>query len=83
MYFVGSQVIISERYCTCISLSQIDFVLANSADPDEMLHYAAFHPGLHCLPNCPLRVLWSTAVLYGKKEFCQGNSGVVWSTCFK
>ena len=24
---------------------------ANSADPDEMLHHAAFHLGLHCLPK--------------------------------
>ena len=23
--------------------------LANSGDPDEMLHYAAFHQDLHCL----------------------------------
>ena len=23
--------------------------LANSKDPDEMQHYAAFHLGLHCL----------------------------------
>ena len=23
--------------------------LVNSADPDEMQHYAAFHLGLHCL----------------------------------
>ena len=23
--------------------------LANSEDPDEMLHKAAFHQGLHCL----------------------------------
>ena len=23
--------------------------LANSEDPDEMLHNAAFHQGLHCL----------------------------------
>ena len=23
--------------------------LANSKDPDEMPHYAAFHQGLHCL----------------------------------
>ena len=23
--------------------------LANSEDPDEMQHNAAFHPGLHCL----------------------------------
>ena len=28
---------------------KINFVLANSADPDEMPHYAAFHLGLHCL----------------------------------
>ena len=28
----------------------IVFVLANSVDPDEMLQYAAFHLGLHCLP---------------------------------
>ena len=26
-----------------------DFILANSADSDEMWHYAAFHLGLHCL----------------------------------
>ena len=26
------------------------FVLENSVDPDEMLHHAAFHRGLHCLP---------------------------------
>ena len=25
-------------------------ILANSADPGEMLHYAAFHRGLNCLP---------------------------------
>ena len=24
-------------------------ILANSEDPDEMLHYVAFHQGLHCL----------------------------------
>ena len=23
--------------------------VANSEDPDEMQHYAAFHQGLHCL----------------------------------
>ena len=26
-------------------------LLANSADPDEMPHYAALHQGLHCLPE--------------------------------
>ena len=25
--------------------------LANSEDPDEMQHYAAFHQGLHCSSN--------------------------------
>ena len=34
----------------------IDLVLANSADPDEMPHHAAFHLGLHCLPKYPLGV---------------------------
>ena len=33
-----------------------NFVLANSADPDEMPHYAAFHQGLHCLPKSHLGV---------------------------
>ena len=30
---------------------KIDFVLKNSADPDEIPHYVAFHLDLHCLPN--------------------------------
>ena len=30
-------------------------ILANSADPDEMQHYAAFHLGLHFLSKYPLR----------------------------
>ena len=33
----------------------IFFISANSVDPDEMLHLAAFHLGLHCLPEYPLR----------------------------
>ena len=40
---------------------KIDFVLANSADPNEMAHYVAFHLCLHCLlkyPFCGLN--WST-----------------------
>ena len=27
------------------------FFFVNSADPDEMPHYVAFHLGLHCLPK--------------------------------
>ena len=34
----------------CISVLEGCF-LANSADSDEMQHYAAFHLGLHCLPK--------------------------------
>ena len=30
---------------------KIVLILENSADPDEMLHDAAFHLGLHCLPT--------------------------------
>ena len=51
VYLEGSHITISKN--NCISL-KIDFVLANSADPDKMLHYVAFHLGLHCLPKYPL-----------------------------
>ena len=30
---------------------KIVYVLANSVDPDEMLHYAAFQLGLYCMPK--------------------------------
>ena len=30
---------------------KVVWILANSADPEEMQHYAAFHLGLHCLPK--------------------------------
>ena len=33
-----------------IKPNEINFVLANSADPDKMLPYAAFHLGIRCLP---------------------------------
>ena len=48
MYIEGSQVIFSKKKYIFLSL-KIDFVLANSADPDEMLIYETFHLGLHCL----------------------------------
>ena len=34
---------------------KIAFMMANSADPDEMPHLEAFHLGLHCLPKYPFR----------------------------
>ena len=39
-------------------------ILANSAEPDEMQHYAAFHLGLHCLPKYPFRGFQYTKSLY-------------------
>ena len=40
------------------------FVLANSADPDEMPRSAAFHLSLHCLQNYPVykSVNWSLLI---------------------
>ena len=34
-----------------ISSLKIVFILANSADPDEMSHHVVFHLGVHCLPK--------------------------------
>ena len=34
---------------------EVDFVLANSTNPDEMLYYAAFHLGLYCMPKYQFR----------------------------
>ena len=44
VYIVGSQVIILKNIIVFLTLK-------NSADPDEMLHYAAFHLGLYCYPK--------------------------------
>ena len=41
---------------TVILSLKVDFVFANSADPDEMPHPVAFHLGLHCLQNYPLHL---------------------------
>ena len=44
MYIEGSQdIFLNSLNC----FATIDFVLANSADPDEMPHCEAFHLGLH------------------------------------
>ena len=52
---IVSQVIIFEKNIVFISL-KIDFVFANSAEPEEMSHY---HLGLHCLPKYQFRGFWS------------------------
>ena len=55
VYIKGSQVRLFHVLDVLQSL-KIAFVIANSADPDEMLHYAAFHLGLHNLPKYGFRV---------------------------
>ena len=54
--YQGPQVIISKKYC--ISFSEDRFCLENSADQDEMLHFATFHLGLHCLSKYLFRGNW-------------------------
>ena len=49
LYFKGLQVKILKN--DVFLFLKIDIVLTNSADPDKILPYAAFHLGLHCLPN--------------------------------
>ena len=39
---------------------KIVFILANSAGPDEMLRFAAFNLGFHCLPKYPIRAFKHT-----------------------
>ena len=53
VYFKGSLVEFS-KLSLYLSL-EVVLILAKSADPDEMQHYAAFHLGLHCLPKHPFR----------------------------
>ena len=50
VYIERSQVAVSKNNIVIISF-KIEFVLANSADPYEMLRSVAFHLGLHCLPK--------------------------------
>ena len=59
VYIEGSWVIISKKILYFFLSLKINFILANSADPDERLHYAAFHLGLHCLLKYPFRGFWS------------------------
>ena len=38
----------------------MDFVITNSADPDEMTHCVAFHHDLPCSIKYPIRGFWYT-----------------------
>ena len=57
VYMEGSMVVILKNIYVFFSEH---FVLANSEDPDEKLHNAAFHQGLHCLQKCWFESLWSS-----------------------
>ena len=58
IYIEGSKFLISQTYY--ISFSGDFFILAKSADPDEMPHDGAFYLGLHCLQICLLGRFWPT-----------------------
>ena len=48
-------------------------ILANSADSDEMQHYAAFHLGLHSLPLYPFGAFHSLPLYpFGAFQFTNG-----------
>ena len=53
LYCYGSQEEVL-NYGVFLSLKVV-LILANSADIDEMQHYAAFHLVFHCLPKYPFR----------------------------
>ena len=61
-----------QKYLVFLSLN-VDFLLANTADPDQMLHYATFYLGLHCLPMYPLtgyRSLKAEAAAWECEDCC-------------
>ena len=53
MYFKGPQV--ECLNCDVFQSLKIILILAKSADPDEILHYVAFHLDIHCLLKYPFR----------------------------
>ena len=54
VYFKGTKVEVSKLWC--ISVNEVLLIIANSADPNEMQHCAAFHQALHCLTKNPFKV---------------------------
>ena len=48
IYIEGSKIIISKN--TAFLSLKIDYVLANTVNPNEMLIHAGFHLDIHCLP---------------------------------
>ena len=64
LYIEGSNIVFPSQ--------ETDFVLhvANSADADEMSHYAAFHLGLHYLIKYPFGSFWSSTWCYAFFVLC-------------
>ena len=59
-HFKGSWIEFSK--CDEFLSQKFVLILAHSADPDEMQHYAAFHLGFHYLPKYPFRDFQYTKV---------------------
>ena len=57
MYIEEPQDIIFKK--KLFSISETRLIIANSADHDKMLHYAAIHQGLHCLSKYQIRNIQS------------------------
>ena len=57
-------------------------IFANSADPDEMHHYAEFHLGLHCLKKYPLSGFqYTEGSIYNAQLFICRYSSTLYNTC--
>ena len=62
MYFKGSHVKFLKYDYVFLSLKVV-LILPNSADTDEMQHYAAFCLGLHCLSKYLFRGFQYTSLI--------------------
>ena len=57
-----------------------DFVITNSADPDEVSDYVRFHQGLHCLHTAnlwvatPKWIIWTSTRDFGIYRICAKDS---------
>ena len=72
----GGQVEVSKF---SILFLNVVLMLENSADTDEMQHYAAFHLGLHCLPESPYRVSRVKCGFYTYNHRCFTTVFLQWS----
>ena len=66
LYIFRGQMLYFPKNSSLLQSLKIEFVLTNSADPNEMSHYATFRLGLHCLPKYLFRGFWSANMMYLK-----------------